>query len=155
MKSLATLNVHKSFQFPEALRSFDCSKVKKIWLNSRDIWWKSPFLNKFHRYWELGIGHILWEDPGQLPGGGHGNPLQYSCLENPTEKPGGLQSVGSQSFRHNWSDWACTHIHTGQLTTEDNSLQIPGTNLKNKKVIHMNLFIVILFLTVFEIPALR
>ena len=27
--------------------------------------------------------------------GGHGNPLQYSCLGNPTtEKPGGLQSVG-------------------------------------------------------------
>ena len=26
---------------------------------------------------------------GRLPGGGHGNPLQYSCLENPmTEKPG-------------------------------------------------------------------
>ena len=27
------------------------------------------------------------------PGGGHGHPLQYSCLENPwTEDPGGLQS---------------------------------------------------------------
>ena len=35
------------------------------------------------------------EDP---PGGGHGNPFQYSCLENPpwTEKPGGLQPMGSQ-----------------------------------------------------------
>ena len=21
--------------------------------------------------------------PGRFPGGGHGNPLQYSCLENP------------------------------------------------------------------------
>ena len=28
------------------------------------------------------------------PGGGHGNPPQYSCLENPKE-PGGLQSMGS------------------------------------------------------------
>ena len=28
---------------------------------------------------------------GRFPGGGHGNPLQYSCLENPrTEEPGGL-----------------------------------------------------------------
>ena len=27
------------------------------------------------------------------PGGGHDNPLQYSCLENPTdEEPGRLQS---------------------------------------------------------------
>ena len=27
---------------------------------------------------------------GRSPGGGHGNPLQYSCLENPIEEPGGL-----------------------------------------------------------------
>ena len=23
---------------------------------------------------------------GSFPGGGHGNPLQYSCLENPTDR---------------------------------------------------------------------
>ena len=29
---------------------------------------------------------------GRSPGGGHGNSLQYSCLENPMEEePGGLQ----------------------------------------------------------------
>ena len=28
---------------------------------------------------------------GSSPGGGHGNPLEYSCLENPMEEePGGL-----------------------------------------------------------------
>ena len=27
------------------------------------------------------------------PPGGHGDPLQYSCVENPTEEPGGLQSM--------------------------------------------------------------
>ena len=33
---------------------------------------------------------------GRPPGGGHGNPLRYSCLENPwTGEPGGLQSTGS------------------------------------------------------------
>ena len=31
---------------------------------------------------------------GRSPGGGQGNPLQYSCLEIPwTEEPGGLQSM--------------------------------------------------------------
>ena len=31
---------------------------------------------------------------GRSPGGGHGNPFQNSCLENPmTEEPGGLQSI--------------------------------------------------------------
>ena len=35
------------------------------------------------------------------PGGGHGNPLQYSCLENPmTEEPSGLQSIGLQRVRY-------------------------------------------------------
>ena len=33
---------------------------------------------------------------GRSPGGGNGNPLQYSCLGNSTDKePGGLQSMGS------------------------------------------------------------
>ena len=34
-------------------------------------------------------------ESGRFPGGGHGNPLQYSCLETPwTEEPGRLQRVG-------------------------------------------------------------
>ena len=34
---------------------------------------------------------------GRSPGGGNGNPLQYSCLEIPwTEEPGRPQSMGSQ-----------------------------------------------------------
>ena len=38
---------------------------------------------------------------GRSPGEGSGNPLQYSCLENPRkEEPGRLQSMGSQRVRH-------------------------------------------------------
>ena len=38
---------------------------------------------------------------GGSPGEGNGNPLQYSCLENPwTEEPGGLWSMGSQRVGH-------------------------------------------------------
>ena len=34
---------------------------------------------------------------GRSPGGGHGNPLQYSCLENPMDRgTDGLQSTGLQ-----------------------------------------------------------
>ena len=37
-------------------------------------------------------------------GEGNGNPLQYSCLENPrTEEPGGLQSMGSLGVGHDWA----------------------------------------------------
>ena len=38
---------------------------------------------------------------GRSPGEGNGNPLQYPCLENPTEDPSGLQSIGSQRVGHN------------------------------------------------------
>ena len=38
---------------------------------------------------------------GRSSGGGQGNPLQYSCLDNPwTEVPGRLQSIGAQRVGH-------------------------------------------------------
>ena len=37
---------------------------------------------------------------GRSPGGGHGNPLQYSCRENPMER----SLVGSGSWGHKESD---------------------------------------------------
>ena len=38
---------------------------------------------------------------GRSPGGGPGNPLRYSCLENPmAEEPGGMWSIGSQRVGH-------------------------------------------------------
>ena len=41
---------------------------------------------------------------GRSPGGGHGNPLQNSCLENPHgQESGRLQSVGLQKAGHNWA----------------------------------------------------
>ena len=54
-------------------------------------------------------------DTGPLPGqgrptgGGNGNPLHHSCLENLMDTGAWLQSVRSQRVRH---DWACTHRHT-------------------------------------------
>ena len=39
---------------------------------------------------------------GRLTGGGQGNPLQYSFLENPTDRGAWWdQSVGSQRVEHN------------------------------------------------------
>ena len=38
---------------------------------------------------------------GRSPGEGNGNPFQYSCLENSTEKTGRRQSTGSQRVCHN------------------------------------------------------
>ena len=38
---------------------------------------------------------------GRSPGEGHGNPLQYSCLENPwTDEPGRVHSMEVQRVGH-------------------------------------------------------
>ena len=38
---------------------------------------------------------------GRSPGGGHGNSLQYSCLENPLDRAAWwLQTMGLQKIRH-------------------------------------------------------
>ena len=62
--------------------------------------------------WHLGNQLATAGDPrdmgsiprsGRSPGGGHGNPLQYSCLENPIDRgawQAAVQSIGSQRVRH-------------------------------------------------------
>ena len=48
---------------------------------------------------------------GRSPGGGNGNPLQYSCLEIPwAEELDRVQSMGSGRVRHDWTT-ECTHTH--------------------------------------------
>ena len=45
----------------------------------------------------------------EIPGGGNGNPPQYSCLEIPwTEDPAGLQSMG---VTKSWTSLS-THVQT-------------------------------------------
>ena len=50
-------------------------------------------------------------ESGRSPGEGNGNPLQYSCLENPMDRGawGGLQFMGSRRVGQDWSDWACAY----------------------------------------------
>ena len=50
---------------------------------------------------------------GKIPGEGHGNPLQCSCLENPTDRGAWWATVhGSQRVRHDWATHTHTHTHT-------------------------------------------
>ena len=44
---------------------------------------------------------------GESPGGGHGNPLQYSCLENPMDRGAWQAAVNRVTKNQNdWSDVA-------------------------------------------------
>ena len=43
---------------------------------------------------------------GRFPGGGDGNPLQYSFLENPLNRGAWRATIWGRRVRHDWSDWA-------------------------------------------------
>ena len=52
-------------------------------------------------------------------GEGNGNPLQYSCLENPRDGgASGLLSMGSHRVRHDWSDLAAAAAEAGMRWME-------------------------------------
>ena len=70
------------------------------------------------------VGSILgW---GISSGGGHGNPLKYSCLENPMDRgPCWATVYGSQRVRHTWSDFACTpHEKVESKLFQHNSMSL-------------------------------
>ena len=58
--------------------------------------------------WDIrDAGSIL--ESGRSPGGGLGNSLQYSCLENPMDRGAwwrSLQSIGRQRVRQDWNNLA-------------------------------------------------
>ena len=64
---------------------------------------------------------------GRSPGGGHGNSLQYSCLENPHgQRTGRLQSMGLQRVRHDF----CIRKHPSQHPFFSSSTSLAGPVMK-------------------------
>ena len=60
-------------------------------------WWLRQLSGKAYNVGDWGSIPGL----GRSPAEGNGNPLQYSCMENPMEEElGGLQSMGSQRVGH-------------------------------------------------------
>ena len=49
---------------------------------------------------------------GGSPGGGHGDPLEYSCLENPMDKGAWGTIVHRVAQSHTWVKRLSTHTHT-------------------------------------------
>ena len=78
-----------------------------------------PWASLVLRWWRI---HLQWGRPGFDPelgrssGGGHGNPLQYSCLESPPEQ---RNPVGSNPQGRKELDM------TGQLSTAQHSTVAP------------------------------
>ena len=62
---------------------------------------------------------------GRSTGGGHGNPLQYSWLENPVDRGGWQATVYRVTQSRTWLKWLSLHVHISYI--------ILGNN-KNKKL---------------------
>ena len=52
---------------------------------------------------------VLIPGSGRSPGGGHGNPLQHSCLENPMDRGGWRTMVYRVMKSQTWLKWLSTH----------------------------------------------
>ena len=66
---------------------------------------------------------------GRAPGGGHGNPLQYSWLKNPTDRGAWLR------VKLNWSDLACMHSwqhRDGDISLRTRNKILPTTWMSRK-----------------------
>ena len=50
-------------------------------------------------------------ESGRSPGGGYGNPLQYSCLKNPLERGSQWATVRRVSKSWTWPKWLSTHAY--------------------------------------------
>ena len=110
--------------------------------NPDELVFKQLFIKKYNpTWWEIWETHwmIVW-DFGGFPGdaggkestcqsrrckrlglsprGAHGNPLQYSCLENPVDRRAWrATSMGSQRVGQCWSDLAGTHTRLRLFTS--------------------------------------
>ena len=64
-------------------------------------------------------------DPGSIPGsgrlsgGGNGNPLQYSCLENPMDRGAWWVIVHGVTKSQTWLSESHTHTHTFEETDQE------------------------------------
>ena len=59
---------------------------------------------------------------GRSPGGEHGNPLKYSCLENPIDRGVWWATVHRITQKWTWLKWLSTHTYT-QEVTENNKVR--------------------------------
>ena len=75
------------------------------------------------------LGYIPGSE--RCPGRGNGNPLQYSCLENPMDRGAWRATVVGCRVRHDWSDSVCTHISLGvePIHSSASDLELDGYSM--------------------------
>ena len=81
-------------------------------------------------------------DVGSIPGserfprGRHGNPLQYSCLENPMDRGAWQSTIHRVTKSQAWLKWLSTHTHTPMLIIIYSDFSpVLHLNLLQKKIV--------------------
>ena len=85
------------------LKKIKCIKKKKTRKSCWQVGWESP-TNARDTGWI--------PESGRPPGGGNGNPLQYSCLGNPMDRGAGWATVQGVSKSQDTTENAYTHTNT-------------------------------------------
>ena len=84
--------------------------ISDLYMNAKGFPGNSDSKESAHNAGDQG----LIPGSGRSPGEGNGNPLQYSCLENPMDRGAWQATVhGVSRVGHNWV--TNTHIHTWML----------------------------------------
>ena len=85
-------------------------------------------------------GHVsLIPGPGRSPGGGHGNPLQSSCLENPMDRGAwraavhGVAKSQTRLIRHRVATWTLWIATAGRRYAIGGQVPAMRTNLQRTR----------------------
>ena len=84
---------------------------------------------QYRRYQQTWVPYLGQEDPLEEAMASHSSILAWRIPW--TEEPCGLQSIGFQRVRQDWSYWACTHKHSSKtawssITYESHPLCLEG-----------------------------
>ena len=70
---------------------------------------------------------------GRFPGGGHGNPLQHSCLKNPMDRGAWWVTVHTVAKSRTQLKRLNTHKHIINILYEEPEIKLPTSNGSSKK----------------------
>ena len=93
----------------EITNSIFLSPPRHVWASQVALVVKNPPVNAGET---RDIGLKIPMIQRRFPGAGHGNPLQYSCLENPMDRGAWLATAHWFTKSQTWLKWLSTHTFT-------------------------------------------
>ena len=90
---------------------------------------------------------------GKIPGGGHGNPLQYSCLENPTDRGACQTTVHRVTMSQTRLKQLLAHKALGDSTLTFFTKLYTVSPLK--LILHLQVVLVVVYVIIFSLICIQ